>query len=539
MTNSLSRRQFLKGSAVAGAGLAAASLVGCGGGGGDTSSKILRFGQANAKLGLDMQKSTNSGTSSVADNIVESPLRWTEDNELVPCLFTEIPTPEADGVTYHCTLAEGIKCHDGSTLTANDIKYSFERMFTPATGAKSTYMYDFIVGAKDMLAGNATELSGLTVEDDTHCTFVLEYPMATFTANLGINYADIFPQAACEAAGDSWGTGTDLVGTGPYKLVSNDDTTQVVMERFDDYHGGTPNLDRLIIKYIDDGNTKMMSYKNGDIDYCDLPSELLQQYQNDSEVSEQITQYLPLGTQIVNLNLNDAELQDVRVRQALSLAINREELIETVLFGAGEPCSGFLNPAIPGYDESAPVFEYNPDRARELLAEAGASDLHLTCGVRERDRSVMVAVQGYWQAVGVTLELNQLDNGVWQQDWADGNLMVTTVGWFPLFADADNQMYTYFFSENASGKSSFYNNAEFDDLMTRARQSTNEDERAELYRQADDILSRQDYATLPLFYPKYQFVAKSYVKNAKVSNLIYHMMDIDIDNTDSNYTGQE
>ena len=117
--------------------------------------------------------------------------------------------------------------------------------------------------------------------------------------------------------------------------------------------------------------------------------------------------------------------------------------------------------------------------------------------------------------------------------------MVTTVGWFPLFADADNQMYTYFFSENASGKSSFYNNAEFDDLMTRARQSTNEDERAELYRQADDILSRQDYATLPLFYPKYQFVAKSYVKNAKVGNLIYHMMDIDIDNTDSNYTGQE
>ena len=132
--------------------------------------------------------------------------------------------------------------HDGSTLTANDIKYSFERMFTPATGAKSTYMYDFIVGAKDMLAGNATELSGLTVEDDTHCTFVLEYPMATFTANLGINYADIFPQAACEAAGDSWGTGTDLVGTGPYKLVSNDDTTQVVMERLMIISGGLPIL---------------------------------------------------------------------------------------------------------------------------------------------------------------------------------------------------------------------------------------------------------------------------------------------------------
>ena len=79
-----------------------------------------------------MQKSNNSSSSSIADSIVESPLRFTEDNELVPCLFTEIPTPEADGVTYKCTLEEGVKFHDGSTLTATDVKYSFERM-DPAT----------------------------------------------------------------------------------------------------------------------------------------------------------------------------------------------------------------------------------------------------------------------------------------------------------------------------------------------------------------------------------------------------------------------
>ena len=120
---------------------------------------------------------------------------------------------------------------------------------------------------------------------------------------------------------------------------------------------------------------------------------------------------------------------------------------------------------------------------------------------------------------------------------ADGSLEITAVGWFPLYADADNHMYTYFYSENAKGKSSFYNNPEFDALVSQARVEQDKQKRADLYRQADDILTRQDYATLPLYYPKNQFVAKDYVQNAKVGNLIYHMMDVDIDTTKPDYAG--
>ena len=486
-----------------------------------------------------MQVSTDSKSSSVADNIVEAPLRWTEDNELVACLLTDIPKPEADGITYKCTLKEGIKFHNGATLTSQDVKYSFERMFKPATAAKSTYMYDMIVGAKEMLAGTATELSGLTIQDDTHFTFTLTAPMATFAKNLGINYADIFPHEACEAAGTEWGKGTNIVGTGPYKIVSNDDTTEVVLERFDDYHGGKPNLDKLVIKYVDDLNTKMMNFKNGDIDYCDLDSTLLQQYQGDSDVKSLITQYLPLGVYFVNLNLNSDSLKDVRVRQALSLAINRQELIDTVIAGAGQAASGWLNPQTPGYDSSAPAFPYDLDKAKALLAEAGASNLTLNAQVRSQDQKVMVAVQGYWQAAGVTLNVATVDAGVWASDWSAGNLEITQLGWFPLYADADNHMYTYFYSANAAKKSSFYSNPDFDDLVSKARTSTDESARADLYKQADNLLTRTDYATIPLYYPKYQFVAKDYVKNAKVGNLIYHMMDIDIDTTKSDYTGAE
>lgn len=542
MEKSLSRRSFLKASAATAGGAAAASmLAACGGAGAADSGskkKVLRFAQSNAKQGLDMQKSTNSGSSSIADCIFESPLRWTEDNELVPCLLKEIPTFEADGVTLHCELKPNIKFHDGSTLTSADVKYSFERMFKPETGGKSTYMYDLIKGAKEMLAGTATELEGLTVEDDTHFTFVLTNPMVTFVNNLGINYADIFPKDACEKAGKSWGTGTNCIGTGKYKVVSNDDTTEVVLARFDDYHDGKPALDEVHFQFVDDLNTKMMSFKNGDVDYCDLDASQLQQYKNDPAVKDLITQYPTLGVQFVNLNLSSEKLQDVRVRKALSLAINRDELIQSIVGGAGTVPSGWLAPQTPGHDPNAPAFEYDPEKAKALLAEAGVTNLELSAKVRANiNQKQLVAVQDYWSKIGVKLTVETEDNGVWAQDWADGSLEITAVGWFPLYADADNHMYTYFYSENAKGKSSFYNNPEFDALVSQARVEQDKQKRADLYRQADDILTRQDYATLPLYYPKNQFVAKDYVQNAKVGNLIYHMMDVDIDTTKPDYAG--
>ena len=542
MEKSLSRRSFLKASAATAGGAAAASmLAACGGAGAADSGskkKVLRFAQSNAKQGLDMQKSTNSGSASIADCIFESPLRWTEDNELVPCLLKEIPTFEADGVTLHCELKPNIKFHDGTTLTASDVKYSFERMFKPETGGKSTYMYDLIKGAKEMLAGTATELEGLTVEDDTHFTFVLTNPMVTFVNNLGINYADIFPKDACEKAGKSWGTGTNCIGTGKYKVVSNDDTTEVVLARFDDYHDGKPALDEVHFQFVDDLNTKMMSFKNGDVDYCDLDASQLQQYKSDPAVKDLITQYPTLGVQFVNLNLSSEKLQDVRVRKALSLAINRDELIQSIVGGAGTVPSGWLAPQTPGHDPNAPAFEYDPEKAKALLAEAGVTNLELSAKVRANiNQKQLVAVQDYWSKIGVKLTVETEDNGVWAQDWADGSLEITAVGWFPLYADADNHMYTYFYSENAKGKSSFYNNPEFDALVSQARVEQDKQKRADLYRQADDILTRQDYATLPLYYPKNQFVAKDYVQNAKVGNLIYHMMDVDIDTTKPDYAG--
>ena len=277
MSKNMSRRGFVKASAAAGA---ATMLAACGGNGGSDAGdgagkKVLYFGQSNPKEGIDMQKSTNSGESAIADSIVESPLRWTEDNVLVTTFLTEIPTFSDDGLTLPCEIKEGVTFHDGTPLTSEDVKYSIERMFKPATAAKSTYMYDVLAGAKEMLAGEAENLDeGITIEDERHFTFHLASPMVTFVNNLGISYAHIFPKDACEAAGEDWGMGLNMIGTGKYKLAENDDTTEVVLVKNEAYYDGEPALDEVHYVFYDDNATKVNALKAGEIDWCDLDAAL-------------------------------------------------------------------------------------------------------------------------------------------------------------------------------------------------------------------------------------------------------------------------
>ena len=201
--------------------------------GGD-GRKVFRFGQAPYGDTLDMQVSTGSLSASIADEITESLLRFDDDNNEEPVLITDFPTVSEDGTVYSFELKQGVKFTNGTELTARDVKFTFERMFTPATGAKSFSYFSMIQGAKDMLDGKADQLSGFEIQDDYHFTITLEYPFAPFVKNLGTSYANIFPQDACTAAGADWGIDDNLIGTGPYKIQSNDPNTEAVLVKNED-----------------------------------------------------------------------------------------------------------------------------------------------------------------------------------------------------------------------------------------------------------------------------------------------------------------
>ena len=517
--------------ALAGAGALALGLAACsdeGGASGDaTQERVFTWGVKNTKETLDMQHSTQNGT--IPGAICECLVSFSQDDGTVsPVLLTGLPEASEDGLTYSFELAEGIAFHDGSTLTAEDVRYTFTRMFVPEQASVCSGYYVMIVGAQAMLDGEATELEGFTVEDDRHFTIRLEYPYAPFVSALTLAFAEIFPREACEAAGDDWGIGT-LVGTGPYRLVSSTETG-VSLEAFPDYHGGAPALDRLEIVYIDDNNTKMLNYKAGDVDACELDATLLSQYQGDAEVADQIVSYEPMGTCFVNVNLNMPEFSDPRVREALSLAINRQELVDTLLSGAGTPATQFLNPREIGYDDSREAYAYDPERARELLAEAGAEGLSFTAMTRASEQNIMVALQAYWAEIGVDVRVETLDNGVWTDTRAQGGMPATIVTWLttvPL--EGAEHLSSWFKTENASKRSSFYANPEFDATCDEALSELDEDRRAELAQQADRILTQQDWGTIPLYYPKRQIVQRPWVSGIEFQNAIIVLNDVSVD----------
>ena len=313
--NPISRRGFVRlGAAASLAGAAAATLAGCGGAGND-GGKVLRYGCANPKASLDLQTNT-SNEIGVAESICEPLIRFNEDLDMEPVLLTKMPDISADGLTYTFELKESLPTHDGGNLTANDVKYTFTRMFLPETENPSTNVYDTIVGAKDVMEGKTRELTGLTVQDDRHFTMQLSEVTAVFLPMLTEFYALIYPQKACEAAGDKWGTGTDFVGTGPFKLTA-ESATGLTLETFADYHDGPAKVDGIDVVYVDDPNTLVMNFKAGQLDLVNLAPTLYDQYVNDEAVAGSIVDYTPASTRFVNLNLHEDAFKDPRVRQAL------------------------------------------------------------------------------------------------------------------------------------------------------------------------------------------------------------------------------
>jgi peptide/nickel transport system substrate-binding protein len=494
----------------------------------NSEKKVLRFGQANSGSGYDMQRSTSSLSASIADEVTESLLRFDDDNIEEPVLITKFPEVSADGTVYSFELKKGVYFTDGTELTSEDVRFTFERMFKPETAARSTSYFSMIKGAKEMLAGKSETLEGFTVIDDYHFTITLEYAFAPFVKNIGTSYADIFPKKACEEAGEKWGTGTNLIGTGPYKIVENDDVTKVVLEKNTNYHGGNVNLDEIDIIFFSSDQTKLIAFENGDIDLCDLSAALLQQYK--TLYKDQIKSYHPLGTAFISLNQKSEYIKDINVRKAISLAINREELINTVLNGAGIPATSFLNNNIPGHDETLSVYEFNPEKARQILKDAGYDkEIRINAEVRQSSAAVYEAIQGYLKEVGIQLVLTTVDNATWNSNRTTGKIPFTDMIWNALYPDGDFQLYNYFYSVNSVGQGVFYDNPAFDKALDDARKSTNEKERAELYKTADSLLSFEDYAAIPLYYPQSQFIANPKVLNYKVGNLIYHFWNVDID----------
>ena len=464
-------------------------------------------------LGLEGRKATTTDTIQAGALVVEALLDFDSDFSVKPLLLKEIPTTE-DGVTFHCELKQGVKFHDGTELKATDVEFTYKRMFLPETVCVNTFLCDMILGAKEMLNGETTDLAGFKVTGDYTFDIILEGPYAPFLSVLACEQLSIYPEKACTEAGSRWGVDV-FIGTGPFKLNEFKPKDRIVVDRYEEYHGQKPSLDRIEM-YNMDANTMLLEYESGNLDIVGVQQDQAAAYKNDAAFESQFVVNPLIGIISMNLNVLKAPLDNPKVREAVGYAINREEMVQNYLKGNAQASSCFIPRGCMGFDDSRPTDKYDPEKAKALLAEAGFPDgVHLITTVSETSSVVGVAtvLQQQMKPAGIEFEIQKVDNAAYIDLRKQGEVQVAFSTWYADIVDPDNFLYTILHSGSSPFFSSNYKNAEFDALLDEARVVTDPAKREELYRKAEKIVVTEDFANVPLYNPIKFYLVQDNVKN--------------------------
>lgn len=495
-------------------------------------AKILRVASEDPQVPLDMHLYTYSIIMKISDNVYESLLLTNPQGELEPVLLTQMPTLSEDKLTYSFELKEGVKFHNGATLTSNDVKYSLERMVAKkAMGS----IIATVAGYDEFDAGEAEEITGIKVIDDTHFDITLTEVYTPLLAALSTPYAAIYPAEACEAAGDSWGM-TELYGTGPFKMVSYQAGVGVELVKNEEYHGGEVKLDGVNYTFIDEPITGINAYKAGDIDVVYMESTLYPTFAEDAEIKDEMYSFSPVGGYYLGINSN--EIPEKEVRQALNYAMDRKALCEGPLFGTAVPNSNFLQAGLIGANPDAEQFEYNPEKAKELLAAAGYTEpidddgcvyeFELAVNTKyAAGINIATALQAQMKEAGIKVNVNQVDSAAWSDMKASGSLTVGLSSWYVDYNDPDSMLYPVS-DGRVDANSIFWHNDEFKSLMEQGVQTEDAAERQEIYARADEILTHEEFGVAMLYNETMFYLKKPYVEGFEVT-FTYRTMFKDAD----------
>jgi len=420
-------------------------------------------------------------------NIFEGLTRYQSDGSIAPALAESWEISD-DGLTYTFKLRAGVTYHDGAAFTADDVKFSLDR----ARAEESTN------AQKALFAG----ISDVTVVDDTTVQVILSAPNGGFLTNMAWGDAVILDEASAGQAA------TDPVGTGPFKLKEWVRGDRVELEANPDYWGDAPALTAATFKFISDPTAAFAAMMAGDIDaFPVFPApENLVQFDGDPRFSVIVGS--TEGETILSMNNKSEALSDARVRQAISHAINRQDIIDGAMFGYGTPIGTHFAPHNPDYVDLTGDSAFDPEKAKALLAEAGFADgltltLKLPPPSYARRGGEIIANQ--LKAVGVQTEISNLEWAQWLEQVFRGKDYDLTI--VSHTEPMDINIYArpdYYFQ---------YDKPEFQTLMSDLDAATNPAERSKILGDAQRMIAG-DYVNGYLFQ-----LAKTGVANAKIEGL--------------------
>ena len=528
----ISRRNFLK---VAGVGAAALGLAACGGSksgstatsGSASSAAGSSTGSVNT-AGFTVQYGSNPETLDPALNsaidasntiitIFEPLLLINENNEVIGGQAESWEASE-DGLTWTFTMRDGLKWSDGTDLTAKDFEYSFKRMANPDTAAPyAETCLGMIDGFDAAQAGDPDALNVKASDDGKTLTIVLSYPCSYFDKMAAFAAMSPVQQATVEANGDSWCTSADtFVSNGPYMITDWTPSERIVLSKNPNYVGGWDSSkivsDTITLLLLEDSSASFAAYNSGEaVLIKDVPTDEIPSLTKAEDGGDFYVDTI-LGTYYVSLNLQRDAFKDAKVRKALSLAIDRDYVANTIMQGTYTTADSIVGPGIvdeSGYfhdNGNAPYisadYEANLAEAKKLLEEAGYpnGEGYPTIEYSTNDAGYHVPLAEYlqqaWGDLGITLTINKMEWSSFTPARRAGEYDVARNGWVMDYNDPSN-MLDLFCSGNGNNDGK-YSNPEFDAAIEASRVADVSEHFAQLHK-AEDILM-EDTGCLPIAY---------------------------------------
>lgn len=465
-----------------------------------TTNKTLVFGRGGDSTSLDPARVTEGETFKVTVNLYETLLNFgEEDTTIQPGLAKEWEASE-DGLTYTFTLQEGVKFHDGTDFNADAVVKNFERW---ANGDADMFPYysSMFGGFKD---DEGRVIDSVTADGDNTVIINLTRPQAPFLKNIAMSMFAISSPTAFEQGDDQFER--NPVGTGPFKFVEWKTNETITIEKFDDYwQEGLPKLDRVIFQSIPDNSARLNALLAGDIDLADgiNPSDGAK-IEGDSNL--QLFERPSMNIGYLGLTVTRPPFDKKEVRQAMNYAIDKQTIIDTFFEGRANSAKNPMPPSISGYNDDIEEYEYNPEKAKELLAEAGLADgfemelwaMPVPRPYMPDGAKVAEVIQKNLADVGINAKIVSYEWATYLDKASKGEADAFMLGWTGDNGDADNFIYVLLDEDNiASNNYTYYKNDEVHDLLIEAQTEVDEDKRNELYKQAQVII-HDDAPWVPL-----------------------------------------
>lgn len=444
----------------------------------------LVIAKADELISLDPAGSNDTPSSDVQENIYETLTYFDEDMNIQPLLAESFEAIEDD--IWEFKLKENITFHDGSDFNAEVVKANIERVIDEKVASPRAFLYEMV--------------TDIEVIDEYTVQIKTEYPFAPLPAHLAhsgggmvaISVIEDDYAAMEEGHEPSSVINENPIGTGYFTFDEWKPGESLRLVRNDDYWGENAHLDSVLYKFISEDLTRVAELETGDSHISDplSPSDVERIEQLDHAY---INAQPSASLSYVGFNMQKEPYDDVKVRQAISMAIDKTQVLNGIYEGHGVEAIGPIAPEIFGFDEEVSGIEYDVEKAKELLAEAGYPDgfssTIWTWDDRERSDTA-INVQSQLEEIGIDLKIEELEWGAYLEKTANGEHEMFVLGWSTPTMDADYAMYAPFHSKNFGepGNRTYIDNEEVDQLLDEGRQTPDPEKRLEIYSDVQELL---------------------------------------------------